>query len=179
MNIDSLRKEFPNLHLDDSDKDFLNYFKDKYKERAREYQLKNPKNNESTFKNYRDFFVAQADNNYISEPIFRKIADLCKNTPQHHDINFVYNRAHIAYIPGSLPYHVDHRHCVLSIPIGNLTHPVSWVSENKELIAQYHYTVPVLINTKVHHGCIENNEDRFLFQVGFHIPFEDVKNLLD
>jgi hypothetical protein len=143
-----------------------------------DFHSKNPDGSDRVFQYYRNFFLRDSENNYSNNPLFQKIAEFCKNTPNHHDVRYVYNRAHLAYIPGTLPYHIDIRKCVLSLIIDPVVHPIQWATEENEILCEHHYENPVLVNTKIRHGCPANDRDRFLFQIGFDQSFDEISLLV-
>ena len=173
-----LYKDLDSLVLDEEDMDFLKYIRDTYKDKSVPFQGKNPDGTiRKAFHNYKNFYLKNSENSYIEKPIFKKIAKLCQNFPEHSDVNVIYTRAHLAYVPGELPYHIDARECVLTIPIGDVDKPISWVDSSGVFLGSYFYKGPVLINTKILHGCLENTSDRFLFQIGFNLPFDEASQL--
>jgi hypothetical protein len=114
---------------------------------------------------------------YMDTPLFTKLADLLSPIAGFN----LFRKAQIVKITGALIPHVDARSCVLTIPLMNTIHPITWYDADDHVIQQYNYTTPVLINTHIRHGCQENTSARYLFQVGIdsHFgEFADIKKLI-
>lgn len=168
------------LGLDQNDIKFLEYIRDTYRNKSKPFQGKNLDGSlRPVFNNYKNFYLKDSPTDYSDHPIFVKISKLCNRLPNHSRVEYVYSRSHLAYVPGKLPYHIDARECVLTIPIGKIEYPISWVDDSEEsIIGSYQYVSPVLVNTKIKHGCLNNDRDRFMFQVGFGEPFMHVASLI-
>jgi len=89
----------------------------------------------------------------------------------------VYKKSQIVKITGSLVPHVDTRSCVFTIPLNDVVAPITWYNQDNSVLYRYYYKNPVLINTHVKHGCVENNMDRYLFQVGIDCDFGDFSKI--
>lgn len=114
-------------------------------------------------------FIKHFEKDYKSTPLFKKLELLFSNIL---DFDY-YKKAQIVKITGSLIPHVDKRSCVFTIPLKNTVHPITWYNEDNTVLYQYYYSSPVLINTHVKHGCIENTSERYLFQIGIDEKYGD------
>jgi len=161
-------KEVLDLNLDKNDLLFLSYLANKYLEKTKSIQT-----HKGIFHPYKHFFIKEPSMDYSDNIIFNKI-ERCFNG--YTTLSYIYERFHISRIPGVLPYHTDIRDCVLTIPLKKLKYPVIWIDENENVITSYDYRNPVLVNTKIRHGCLQNDEDRVLFQIGFYDSFDVVSS---
>jgi len=167
------------LNLDEKDYQFLEHLKNTYQDKAVAVQGRNPNGTlRSVFNQYKNFYLKNSNVDYSTHNLFKKIAKYCVRLPLHSDLMYLYSRAHIAVVTGKLPYHIDARDCVLTIPIGETVNPITWVDNDNNFIDCYHYSGPVLINTKVKHGCLENAQSRILFQIGFNDPLSEIIKLI-
>lgn len=172
-------KELPNLGVDEFDIEFLLDIADRYEHLADPVQGKNPDGTlRPVFHNYKNFYLKNSSRDYSDHPIFEKISRACSRISKYDNKDYVYSRSHIAIVPGALPYHIDIRGCVLTIPFEPVTYPISWACDNGSVLSSYIYSMPVLINTKIPHGCVKNDQVRRLFQIGFNQSFEDISNLI-
>lgn len=166
-----------NLYLDEKDYSLLNELLQMSKEKNNyldAYQNKIPEREDEVFF---QSFVRDFEKDYSQTGLFKKIKKMFIDI----DGFDYYEKAQIVKITGSLIPHVDARSCVLTIPLENTVDPISWYNEKNEVIYTYYYKFPVLINTHIKHGCIENTNDRYLFQVGIDNKFgsfQDICNLL-
>lgn len=167
------------LRLDSIDHEFLYHIRDTYKSSTIPVQGVNTDGTlRPVFYNYRNFYIKDAPIDYSGHQIYKKIAELYESVLGKYDIDYAFKRSHLAYVPGTLPHHVDARDCVLTIPIGTPKHPIEWVDDSGKIIQTYGYDKPSIINTRIKHGCVANDEDRFLFQVGIHLPYAEVTAFL-
>ena len=91
------------------------------------------------------------------------------------DFDHVFKYAQFFKVNGSLPPHIDKRTAAFTIPLYGVNKPVSWYDDNNQIIQQYTYKGPSIINTSIKHGCIENDEERVFFQIGgFSEPFDQI-----
>ena len=108
----------------------------------------------------------------------RVISDICelfKNTPRHHDPEYVYNNLYFFNIGGILPPHCDLRTVGFNIPLRGVDAPVCWYDHNDIEIHQHTYSGPTLINTQIKHGSPTNTGDRlFLSLGGFTETFKEI-----
>lgn len=84
-----------------------------------------------------------------------------------------------AWIDGKLDYHRDIRNTSLSVPLVDIDVPLVWVEEDlSTVIDTYTYKkgMPVLINTAIHHGTLENKNPRTMCQIDLRAEFSSVKN---
>jgi len=107
-------------------------------------------------------------------PIFQKLADACKNIDGRSTLDEFYFRSQFAWVAGYLPFHKDPRDCVLCIPMVDIELPIKWQEDDGTPICEYKYVKgkPVLINTRIDHGCEENKEMRNFFHISFNEPFD-------
>lgn len=176
MIINNCYKEIFSLNLDNDDKIFLSTLVDRYAEKANPVQGRNPDGTlRPVFHNYKDFYIHKSEIDYSDNILFRKIE---KTFNGYKDLDYIYKRFHIAVVPGPLPYHIDKRECAFTIPFKPVKYPITWVDDNYHIIGFYNYENPVLVNTKIKHGCLQNDEMRILFQVGFDEPFNIVKSII-
>jgi len=118
-------------------------------------------------------FIKNFDTDYKHTPFFKKLELLFSNIP-----NFdYYKKTQIVKITGSLVPHIDARSCVFTIPLENTVHPITWYNDDDTVMYQHYYSTPVLINTHIRHGCLENTNDRYLFQVGIDNQFGDFSKI--
>lgn len=118
-------------------------------------------------------FVRDFDVDYRETQLFKKLQVLFSPIA---DFDF-YLKAQIVKITGSLIPHIDPRSCVLTIPLENTICPITWFNDDDTPLHQYYYSTPVLINTHVRHGCLENTQDRYLFQVGIDSKYGDFNQI--
>lgn len=172
-------KELSNLRVDEFDIEFLLDLANRYESSAESVQGKNPDGSlRPVFHNYKNFYLKNSSRDYSNHPIFQKISKMCRRIDRYSDKEYIYSRSHIAIVPGRLPYHIDARGCVLTIPFEQIVHPISWACDNGYVLCSYAYSMPVLINTKIRHGCPMNDRVRRMFQVGFDQSFEEIADLL-
>jgi len=114
-------------------------------------------------------FLRDSQIDFMNTPLFMKISKLFAPI-QGFDIS---SKAQVVKITDSLIPHIDARGCVFTIPLSNTSLPITWYNDDGSILEQYYYTKPVLINTHVTHGCLENIEDRYLLQIGVDSHFGD------
>lgn len=172
------------LDVSQADLDFLTTLSMQYQEKR---DTVNPfnKSEKTTLQNkifepYKNFFLRESTKDYSDYPLFARIANMCRHMKKHNKVDYVYHRAHFGYVEGPLEYHADFRYSVMTIPLNQIETPLRWIDKEQNVIAEYEYTYgkPVLINTKVKHGSLDNINMRRLFQVGFNERFEEVQELL-
>jgi hypothetical protein len=133
----------------------------------------------SEFDSYQHFYIRKdTESDYRDRPIFQKLADACADIDNRSTLEDIYQAAQFAYVGGYLPFHKDPRSCALSIPLNDIVHPLDWQKDDGTWITNYKYQKgrPVLINTRVDHGCESNNEMRNFFHISFN---EDYAIILD
>tara|TARA_Y100000389_G_scaffold170798_2_gene178059 strand:+ start:18986 stop:19525 length:540 start_codon:yes stop_codon:yes gene_type:complete len=85
----------------------------------------------------------------------------------------------IAWIDGKLDWHQDIRNVSFSIPLVDIQEPIYWIDKDlKTILGQYSYKkgVPVIMNTSIHHGNLDNKFPRTMCQLSFSESFEEVKD---
>lgn len=175
----NLYHECSDLIITDDDKRFLENFKIQFSNLATSFKTKNPDGSDRVFEPYKNYFFRDCPQTFVEHPLFKKISTLLSKTPHHHDYKYIYSRAHLAIVTGSLPYHRDLRNCVLSIPLCKIETPLYWCNADYSLIEEYSYTgQPVLIDTATLHGSPENVTPRYFFQVGFNESYDTILNCL-
>jgi len=154
------------LILDFNDWRFLNYLENTYTKSTKPLFVKDGER--MIGGDYRDCFLKNLHNNYISKNIFQKIADLFVKESTYSSLDFIYNYSQISYVPKRLGLHRDIRKCVISIPLVPIHTPIFWYDDQKtKVLESYSYTSEsVLINTSIIHGSPTNISPRIFFQVG-------------
>lgn len=154
------------LILDFNDWRFLNYLENTYKNSGKPFVIKDGER--MVGGDYRDLFLKNLDNNYISNNLFQKIADLFVKESPYSSLDFIYNYSQISYVPKRLSLHRDIRKCVISIPLVPINTPIFWYDDQKNIVLEsYDYrSESVLINTSIIHGSPTNISPRIFFQVG-------------
>lgn len=162
------------IELSTTDWRFLNFLSHEYLT-----QVKYPTFGEYEFPNYSHFFLRDAERDFRSQPIFKKISDLFIESP-HSSVEHVYYWSQISTVPSTLPAHSDVRKAVISIPIVTFTSPIHWYDDQDNVVCEYDYEHAVtLINTEIRHGSPDNQTRRIFFQVGgFHEPYEKILSYL-
>lgn len=163
------------VQLDTTDWRFLNFLSHRYLP-----EVKYPTFGDYEFKDYSHFFLRDAQEDYRSQRIFQKIADLFVPESPHSVLEHVYHWSQISTVPNNLPAHSDVRKAVVSIPIVMFTSPIIWYDDNDNELERYHYeNTATLINTEIRHGSPDNETRRIFFQVGgFQEPFEKILTYL-
>jgi len=84
----------------------------------------------------------------------------------------------LVWVDGKLDWHRDVRNVSVSIPLVDIKEPVYWIDQDlKTIIGEYKYKkgVPVIFNTAIHHGNLQNNSPRTMCQLSFMQTIEEVK----
>jgi len=174
MNQSKCFKEILNLKIDSDDIEFLNLLAEKHIDDLKPVQKKNPDGTlRPIFHHYMDFYLRNASDDYSDHKLFGKIATVVGKSS-----DYIYRKAHLALVPGSLPYHIDERECALTISFKKFSQPITWVDSDGLWMDEYYYENPVLVNTKIKHGCLNNTEHRIMFQISLEDTFAKVSNLL-
>jgi hypothetical protein len=78
---------------------------------------------------------------------------------------------------GTVPFHIDqYRDCVLMLPLTDDNSGLQWVDSNNNILCEYQYKGPTIINSKIRHGIPTNNKDRIFFQVNIPCTWEYMKD---
>jgi hypothetical protein len=174
MNQSECFKEVPNLEIDSGDIEFLQSLEQKHIGDLKPVQKKNPDGTlRPVFHHYMDFYLRDANSDYSTHKLFGKIATVFGKSAE-----YIYRKAHLALVPGALPYHIDERECALTIPFRELKQPITWIDANGLWLDEYYYKNPVLVNTKIKHGCLNNTERRIMFQISFEDTFKELSDLI-
>lgn len=159
-----------NVDITEQDKIFLLSLFEKYRNNF------SVSSGSSFYKRYR---ISESSDDYSDHPIFKKIANLFRNTNKHHDYKHVYDNSQIAELSGAIIPHKDYRSCVLSIPLLNVNDPCHFYDENDNKIASYNYSSVCIINGWIKHGVPENKDRRCFFHVGGFGEDEQIDTLIE
>jgi len=170
------------LSLDDNDIDFLQKIAKKYDNIKYPFNHIN-ENGElvSVFDSYEHYHIRKdVDSDYRGQPIFHKIANLCKNISKRDSLENIYQVAMVAWVDGYLPFHKDPRDCALSIPLNDIELPLQWQTDDGKFICEYQYKLgmPVLLNTRIDHGCEQNSARRCFLHVSFNQSYDRILNYM-
>lgn len=162
------------LLLTEDDKTFLEQLKENHKDEVTTKLIRHDKEGkeyELTMKSgYKHWHVKFGTEYERTHPLWDKISVLFKNTVKGTPAA-VRKSAHLGRISGPLAIHIDELAIKLNIPLVDLSRPVTfWSSrdEDKKILYQYYYKKyqPVILNTRINHNVIDNDQDRIFLQVG-------------
>lgn len=116
-------------------------------------------------KDYKSYHFKNNDNTF-DYSFFEEILPHFTLIETHNTVEKLFNTSQVSVINGKLNPHTDLRKCVITFPI-IVNDPIEWY-EGDDIIRSYNYSkdYPVLINTSILHGSINNTNKRILFQLG-------------
>lgn len=122
------------------------------------------------YSGYRHWHVRDGNEYEINHPLWERLSKLFKNTRKKRAYDIMW-QAHLGHIPGALKVHVDELAINLNIPLFDPIKPVTfWSSRasDAEMLHQYYYTKyqPVILNARIPHNVIDNDQDRVFLQIG-------------
>ena len=153
--------------LSDDDKTFLEALKEAHKDDTGAWLASN---NLTMQSGYKQWHIKDGSDEEKANSLWNKISTLFTKTSRN-SVERVVEKAQLARVVGELKIHVDYRATILTIPLVDLSKPITfWSSRNedKEILYQYTYTKykPLLVNTHIEHNVIDNDEDRIFLQLG-------------
>jgi hypothetical protein len=156
--------------LDSSDIEYLEQLKENRKDNAIKYLEKADLVMSSGYFQWHLKYGTEEEKNENNK-LFLKLQKLFQFTTNNNTVEKIVDNLQLARVPADLKIHVDYRSAILTIPLVDLTNPITfWSSrdEDREILFQYHYTKykPLIVNTLVEHNVINNNEDRIFLQLG-------------
>ena len=153
--------------LSDDDKTFLETLKESHKTDVSDVL---PGRGMTMKSGYKQWFVRNGSDSEKANSLWARMAVLFGKTSRN-SAQKVMEQAQLARVTGELKIHVDYRAAIFTIPLVDLSKPITfWSSRNddKQMLFQYTYTKykPLLVNTHVEHNVIDNDEDRLFLQIG-------------
>jgi len=132
-------------------------------------------------KEYKSYHFKNDNNAIFDYSFFEEILPHFLHIETHNTVEKLFNTSQVSVVSRKLHPHIDLRKCVVTFPI-IIKDPIEWYKDN-DIICSYEYSkdYPVLINTSIPHGSINNTHKRILFQIGGFVDSYDfltVSNLI-